>query len=239
MKKINFFTSVLIIFFALISCKGTNEDKSEVENINKENETVITDCGCEELVMTDEDGKLISKGIKKNGIEGLFSGNCIEKDINDSIIKRLEIKNGFISREIKRQKIIAKYETTTDVNYEYYPNGSRYVVNGYEKRISDNDEAFYVNYCNVIKNKKTIDEYEASFYPNSQGGKTIIVSQQTKNGELKLDMHKPECMDEAKFIASYGSLSAEYKVEDISPEEAENIIGCLKKELPMFNVWKK
>lgn len=228
--------------FVLLSCKGTNEDKTETKAINTEKEIAKTDCGCDELVLTDDEGKTISKGITKNGVKGLFSGNCIEKDMNDSIIKRLEIKNGFISREVNRKKVLDKYVDVLDYKYDY-SEGRQVMQNGFEINVDHpigNSDFYYVKYCRIIKEGQIKEEYKLTTYNDEyNGGKTIISSWQTKNGDYNADMVQPECMPDSKFVQSYGSLESEYKLEGLTDAESDKILLCLKKELKMFNFWLK
>jgi hypothetical protein len=118
MKKINV---LLIVMFSvvLVSCGGKSSDKKEVIEDAK---VVATDCGCEELILTetDKDGNISEKlkGITKKGSKELFTGSCAEKDQNDSIVRKIDVKKGWLTKELSKEKNGNEYITIKDMSYE-------------------------------------------------------------------------------------------------------------------------
>lgn len=234
---------IIVLFGAglmLISCKKNALNADGTTNI----ENIDGDCGCNDLVLKDEDGNAISQGIIKTGETKLFSGICTEKDMNDSIIKLLEIKNGFIASEVQRKKVYDKFITTVDLKYSY-DTGMREITDGYALSIYegyDNKNFSYVAECNIYKDKVKLEEYKISYSPGSSNSPADVKSQwELKNGKYgaKQGLHLPKCMGDAEFYPRYGSLEPDYHMDDMSPEDGIILLDCLKKELPMFNYWKK
>ena len=119
MKRINLILSVTISV-VMISCGGKS-NKEKVEETDTK-EVKVTDCICSEISGLDT-----GKGITKIGSKDLYTGSCLEKDQNDSIVRKVEIKNGWLIREILREKIQKDYVTTKDFQLE---NGK--IMNGFE-----------------------------------------------------------------------------------------------------------
>lgn len=233
---------IIVLFGAglmLISCKKNELNADGTTNI----ESVEGDCGCNDLVLKDEDGNAISQGIIKTGETELFSGTCTEKDMNDSIIRVLEIKNGFIASAVNREKVYDKFITTVDVKYSY-DTGMREITDGYILSISedfDNKNFSYVGKCEIYKGKVKLEAYEISYWQGYDGGKNLKSKWEYNNGKrgVKEGLHLPKCMEDAEFSGRYGSLEPDYTIRDISPEDGLILLDCLKKELPMFNYWQK
>ena len=118
MKKKNYlFMTTLVMSVLLISCGGKNEKK---------------DGGATEITSSDSDVPLDQlninagfefndytfKDIKRNDEKVNFTGVGVEKDQNDSILNRVEVKNGWLLRYTHRIKVTDKYITISDLTFD-------------------------------------------------------------------------------------------------------------------------
>lgn len=237
MKKINL---LLIIAFSVIvfSC-GKKEEKKNAAEAAPEKE-VINDCGCNELTLVDEDSGIDTqedgnffgnfKNITKKGSKELFTGSCTEKDQNDSIIKKVDVKKGWLIKEVLKEKIGKIYVTTMDLNFE-----NENPSNGWVRYLNEdgsNQNEKYFRKCIEYKNGKIFNEW--SVISGTSNYLLIGVAIKVKDGkeaQLNSDIIQPKCMPDSEFNLSW-------KLSDISPERYNEIFNCLKGELPHFDYWK-
>lgn len=97
MKKFNYF-ALFTLGIVLISCGGKNSDSKEGKEVEVKVAT-ITDC-----LITELDGIIEGKNIAKKGTKDLYTGLAVEKDQNDSIIRKVEIKNGWLIKDVNLKK---------------------------------------------------------------------------------------------------------------------------------------
>lgn len=204
MKKLNYL--LLAVFIILISCGGKNSGK----NNGQESEFDESDsCLIFELEGMDTIDAGGVKNIMKKGTKELYSGIAIEKDQNDSIIKQLEIKNGWVIHNIEKEKIKDEYFTVFNKKYE---NGVP--VSGYsiqiEETIGLKHVMFYSDVTDSDKNYQIV-AYDGDSRSIEYYGKQF-----------------PKCWK--------GSGSSLYR---LSEEEFYHLLDELKKELPRFNYWKE
>jgi hypothetical protein len=247
--KINKNLLILAMGILLISCGGKNAKDNSSSDIN---ETTDNDCACNELNLdtVDSDGKKTTnwKDIKKNGSNELFTGFCFEKDQNDSIINKIEIKNGWVVRKIWREKINDKYIVTADYSYE-----NSKVLNSWEIYIDKGDVSdtfpgyYYIRKFEETKNGKPYNNWEIS--ASSDGIYKISTVLRVKNGVNISDSEQvpPKCMPNSEKGESSEYLVAirrflysqnQFTINDISPEDYFKTLDCLKGEFVKFEYWK-
>lgn len=237
MKKINV---LLIIALSVIvfSC-GKKEENKDAAKAAPEKE-VIKDCGCNELTLIDEDSGIDTheygnffgnfKNITKKGSKELFTGTCTEKDQNDSIIKKVDVKNGWLVKEVLKEKIGKIYVTTMDLNFE-----NEKPSNGWVRYFTYDEESQrekYFKKCIEYKNGKIFNEW--SVLCDTRDNLLIGVNINVKDGKEAQpydDIMQPKCMPDSEF-------NVNWSLYDISPERYNEIINCLKGELPHFDYWK-
>jgi hypothetical protein len=228
MKKINLLLSVTISVI-MISCGGKSNNKEKAEETDKK-EVKVTDCICSEISGLDA-----GKGITKIGSKDLYTGSCIEKDQNDSIVRKVEIKNGWLIREILREKIQKDYVTTKDWQFE---NGK--IMNGFEIKFDQYQNNPNYNFISEYSEYKNgiygFNSWKVDLNELSPGGAQSVSAIITKKNGVDYysndERSKPKCLTNPEFNMTI------WLQNDISPEETSKILNCLKGELTHFNYWK-
>ncbi len=230
MKKINLLLGVMLVTI-LISCGGKSNKKEEagVTSGTDKKEVKVSDCNCSELDgvgnysgITDliEVDEISGKAITKIGSKDLFTGSCLDKDQYDSIIRKVDFKNGWKIKSIYKEKINNEYIQT---GYFEYENGN--LVNNWSLKFKDYDgpdlKLKYTTEYKEDKKNNIINQWYISL--GEFNGISI-------NGVNKYKDGKPASDSEL-------SMSILDK-NDISPEERDKLLANLKKELPHFNYWK-
>ena len=226
MKKLNYLL-LFAIGIVLISCGGKNSEKKGTEIEAKE--ASASDC-----LIKDLDGLKSGKNIVKKGSKDLFSGVAVEKDQFDSIITKVEIKNGWRIKEITRKRINEKYILDSEFNYE---NGE----------VKDKFAIEFEDFCcNDKINKFTyVQKYSPTHYEYDQNYYTVRAQTSTNaEGACQVDF---TCSDKntPKFLKDFNKNGGSnmdgtqaYIITDISSEKMYQILDAMKKELPHFNYWK-
>lgn len=253
----------------LISCGGKNDKKDDGKD---EITTSESDCNLSELNLNIDiddysdtpDYFYTTKDIKKNTEKENFTGIAIEKDQNDSILNRAEIKNGWLIRYTHRKKVDNRYITISDYTLD---NGL--VTEGYKKVIENeyDPKIEYVEKVCKYKNEKSSKDWEIRIRTNEkmtingrvdENGNWVgeyITAMNVKNlcpgskRENRLDILNLKCI--SNFKKDYeGEKSgfqsdSDYEYDAIKYYENadEKIIfktlDDMKKELPKFDYWKK
>jgi len=235
MKKISL---LVVLFFCvvLLSCGGKTKGN---EGSAEEDALTESDCQCADLnlVTKDADSEDVYnfKDIKKNGSNDLYTGTCIEKDQNDSIIKTVEIKNGFVNRQILREKVGKSYATNYDMTYENLEE-----ANGFSIVISEQDNIAggnikYIGLVREMKNGRTYNKYDVNLQ-NTFNEIRISYSPEYVNGKRWSKYEEnvpPKCMANANL-----DYDGSYVMQDISPEQFYKTLEDMKKEFKHFNYWK-
>lgn len=235
MKKINV---LLIVVFSviLVSCGGKNKETLEDSKVVVK--AAVPECGCEELDLLE---KLDTTRVGKKNVfnyyypvvntmtKKKFTGICVEKDQNDSILRRVELKNGGVIKEIVRIKINKNYITLKNMNYE-----DSECLNGWEIFIEDQGADRYVSSYHEIKNGEFVNRWNVGLDDyDGDGIQNLHTNWEIKDGNLK-DKPQPKCMPEAQYT-EYNNW---WSIEGISPQRLTEVFNCLRKELPQFNYWK-
>ena len=131
----------------LFSCGGKGADKEE-KSTDKKIENIIADCNCSEL--TEADGEL--KGVTKKGSKELYTGVCITKDQYDTITNKNTFKNGWLVKEIVKEKIGNEYIITKDIDYE---NGEPETYKYVKTEENNSAKLAFVKNYKEYKNKKS------------------------------------------------------------------------------------
>jgi len=234
MKKIN--VLLIIVFSAIFLSCGKKEGNNDVTETEAAKE-VVKDCGCNELELTetDEDGNVSDKfkSITKKGSKELFTGSCVEKDQNDSIIRKVDVKNGWLTQRVIKDKFKNKYMTTEDMKYDQGSSSEGY----YRLFAQDENKDYYVTNIKSYKNSEIYDEFSIFLNGNKEGNPyKISLSFEYNKGEYATTEVKTKCMPESEFSNFSGFRQSE--VSDISPERYYEILDCLKKEYPQFDYWR-
>jgi hypothetical protein len=220
MKKINVLLIAVLssIFFSCGNKEGKN-DTNEAVALKE----VAKDCGCNELVLTD-----LSKNITKKGSKELFTGNCVEIDQNDSIVKKLNIKNGWLTKKVVKEKVGNIYVTMEDMNYE-----NEVPSNGWSREFPNftynEDEKFIYEYVEY-RNGKAFNHWTVNIKVDPI---TISVDILVKDGNRYGNRAQPKSMPDSEYSYNWG-----WTLRDISPKRKNEIINGLKGELPKFATWK-
>ena len=234
MKKINL---LIVLFFCvvLISCGGkTKGNESSVEG----DALTESDCQCADLNLVTKDayGKDVYnlKDIKKNGSNELYTGTCIEKDQNDSIIKTVVIKNGFVIRKILREKVGKIYATNYDMTYENLEMSNVFNIVISEE---DNIAGSNIKYVGLVEETKNGRKF-IKYHVDLQNFNKIRISYSPEyvNGKSWSKYEEnvpPKCMANANL-----DYDGSYKMQDISPEQFYKTLEDMKKEFKHFNYWK-
>lgn len=220
MRKINLMLTIIIGVLS-ISCGQNVKEKIKQEEESENNSA----CQIADLRNVKD-----WKNIHLKGVSELYSGTAIEKDQFDTIIRKINIKNGWITKQIWKDKINNEYVITA--NYEY--ENARY-TNGFEILLFNDDEFKYVSSMIEKKNGKIFNKWKIDLTNSRQCNISTI--SEFKNGKsIFSDSSQvaPKCMPNANFDYYYGS----YNLKDISPELFNKTLDDLKKEFPGFRYWK-
>ena len=269
MKKTNYLFMTLVMSILLISCGGKNEKK---EGSSDEITSSESDCTIDQLDLNFEiddyshidDYFYTKKDIKKNGEKDNFTGVAIEKDQNDSILNRVEVKNGWLLRYTHRIKIDNRYITISDYSFD---NGE--IKEGYKRVIEKKHDPKieYIGKLRLYKNGKASSDWEIRIRTNEEiiiNGKyddnlnwigDNIIALTIKNlcpgGSRKneKDVLKLKCLsnlEKSQGNEKSGLLTDEqYEYEAVkyyeNPDDKVIIktLDDMKKELPKFDYWKK
>lgn len=227
MKKLNYLV-LGVLGIVLISCGGKNSESKDGTKVELK-EATTTDC-----LITDLDGLDAKKNIAKKGAKDLYTGLAVEKDQNDSIIRKVEIKNGWLIKDVKLKKINDKYIATSEFIYE---NGE--ITNKFELEISDfccDDKINKFSYVRTYS--PTNYEYDDEYY-------SVMASTGYPENTYQIDFKASEkaLPNFLKDFEKNDGLRADgtqaWIIRKISSEEMYQILEEMKKELPHFDYWKK
>ena len=237
MKKIKILSAVMFSIL-LFSCGG--KDSSKKDGLETEKQEVVADCNCSEIEFNGGQ----AKNITKKGSKELFSGTCLEKDVHDSIIRKVIVDKGFIVEKLYRKKCKNGYITT--LNYKYR-NGEK--LDGYELQIEEKEKSNsnkygYVQFYEEIKNGDVYNKWSAFVTNWEVNGASDVISVtgkwEVKQGEKVGSENtndikdKPKCFnDNAKKIFP----DFNWIQEDLSLVQQSKILNDLKGEFPHFNYW--
>ena len=231
MKKLNYL-ALLVLGIVLISCGGKNSESKEGKE-GKEVEVkiaTITDC-----LITELNGIDAKKNITKKGTKDLYTGLAVEKDQNDSIIRKVEIKNGWLIKDANLKKIQNKYIITKEFNYE---NGEITDDNfelSFSNGLEETKILSYVSECSPIGDCHD-SFYDISIFTDSSDD--IFKISFTANKESSYNFLKYFIVDEYnQDFTLY--CQQRWEIREISLEKVYQILDAMKKELPHFDYWKK
>ena len=228
MKRLNYL-ALLVLGIVFISCGGKNSESKEGKEAEVK-EATTTDCLISEL-----DGIDTKKNITKKGSKDLYTGLAVEKDQNDSIIRKVEIKNGWLIKDINLKKINDKYAAVSEFNYE-----NAAITNKFELEISDfccDDKINKFSYVSTYS--PTNYEYDDEYYSVSAG--TSIgddnAYQVDFQGSAKASPNFLKDFEKNGGLRADGTQA--WIARKISSEKMYQILDAMKKELPHFDYWKK
>jgi hypothetical protein len=241
MKKLNYLV-LGVLGIVLISCGGKNSENKEMNEISD------FDCGCNELNLEriDEDNKSFENraNITKNGSKELFTGVCYEKDQNDTIIKKVSVKNGYKTHEEIKVKLNNRYVIDKDIAYENGEINDGFNIDSPTYYYEDKDHIEYIPGCSIYSKSKT--EQSWSFEYNKYDGYEIKLSFPDAS-ENNIEKLRPKSLKGAEFVErrySWSGLNANleeeqgFKISNLSEKDFFTILDKLKKELPHFDYWK-
>lgn len=241
-KKLLF---VICITLFIASCNNKKED-GKPEQLTENS----SDCNCSELNLADakiksstlDDGSSdeVWKDVLKDG--NPYSGVCIEKDQNDSIVKSIEFKNGWTVHKIVREKVRASYITLSDMIYDNLNER-----NGFRILIESDENLKYVRQLDVIKNGNL--DTESSYKIWIKDNDVIPINKRwddftemfiwdKANGlSIRSTFNLGTCIKDLKYANNEESADDEkiYYIENPTPQQKEALFECLKKQLPKFN----
>jgi hypothetical protein len=256
MKKINFML-IMISGILLISCGGNNDKKDVVntdEITKKENECPLDQLHIKgptnELNYNSDQNPYTTQNIKRNDEKENFTGVGIEKDQNDSILNKVEVKNGWLIRYTHRIKKDNKYITLSDLTFD-----SGKIMNGYkivieEKKPKIEYTSALINYQNGKEKYEwdifiLIDDYvtinqgyneNSEFFEETDKGMLIG----TNNYDISnFDLSKSKAISGFKKILFLQMEKPNYFFSHPDEKTIDNALNSLKKELPKFDYWKK
>lgn len=239
-----------IITLMMISCKN-DEKKNTIENNTekikveaKEEVVLINDCDCNEL-----ENLRNGKKINKSGTKDLFTGKCFEKDQNDSILKMVDIKNGWMIHKVERKKVCKnKYLTFGDLTYD---NGE--IMDGYTLNYAEDKGIGYVNSYFFRKNGKEVKNKSWKFSLKFSTSIQDYVGVDNE-GYDKYETHKGMTLDYSINSNNYQledptndltnfdkiSIVGQEQYFDKTPtiQERDNVLKWMIKQQPAFEYWK-
>lgn len=225
--KNNILTVILLSLF-ISSCGKSKNDKAEETSEQKEIAEVIKDCNCSELKNLNK-----MREISKTDSKDLFTGVCTEKDQFDSITRKIEVKNGWLIKELQKEKIANNYVTLKDVTYENEEYSNGFIIQLYEYSGTVSTPHIYVKNYKEYKNGKIFNEWKIEY----DDAYFVAASWFIKSGvESKKGENQPECMKGSE--TGQFAEDTRWLFRDISPKKYKEIGECLKKEFPEFNDWK-
>lgn len=212
---------LLALSVLTISCGGKNGKNGEV------NEEIAADCGCGELFQ----GKLHGT---------LFTGNCADKDQNDTIILRKGFKNGYMISEMTKEKVHGKYIVTKDLTYDDGKDN-----NGFWLSLKEDNGYTYTSYYNEYKDGKSMNNYIVYLSSSSADYISIKASWDTKNGKDLYELlgdtmpeeSRPNCMPDAES-ENYSIDEHGWKLEKLDRPVFDKVVSDLQKEFPKFYYFK-
>ncbi len=226
MKKLNYL-SILVLSIVFISCGGKTTEKKEGTEAEVK-EATTTDCLISEL-----DGIEAKKNIAKKGTKDLYTGLAVEKDQNDSIIRKVEIKNGWLIKDINLKKINDKYASVSEFNYE-----NAAITNKFELEISDFSSDDKINKFSYVRTySPTNYEYDDTYYSvgatywSDNNYQVDFIGSATASPNFLKDFEKND------GLRANGTQA--WIINKISSEKMYQILDEMKKELPHFDYWKK
>lgn len=220
MRKLSYLT-FLVMSIVLISCGGKNSESKENKETKTE-EAKSTDCLISEL-----SDLYYKKDIIKKDSKEAYTGFAVTKDQSDSIVRKVEIKKGWLVRDIVKEKINGKYITISDLNYE-----DTKITNGFELKIVNYTKGFY--HTHEYKEYKKGKDYNTWICGVNPDINQIQFKWGCKDGVSVPYGTQPGsvCMKDY-----YNDHDAKYYTSEESNEEYNRILECLKKELPHFDYW--
>lgn len=242
---------VLIVLLALTSCakKDSEENNSQISKAKIEASNA---CNCNELTLPSEDNRYLDqsaldnkwKDIMKDGKP--YTGICVEKDQNDSILKQFEFKNGWTVGKLIREKIGYRYATLLDLTYDNLK-----PVDGYVAKLETDEDIKYVgelivmtagskndkeSYAINIEKSATIlinrrDNGDGDFIYDSLDGLRIVFPEQLKS---KLSV----CLKGFTEGTNHLKKVSEFYLGDASTKQRDELLDCLKNHANKFDYWK-
>lgn len=252
MRKINLM--LIMISAGIVICCGGKNERSESKS--KEEEKISTevlvknDCQCSDLNL---ENNLLNgiprklKDIRKKSTNELYSGICLEKDQYDSIVRKVEVKNGWVNREILRKKIekSKSYITLSDFTFENATKNTGWNID--VGQLNEKDESvscYYVSKYEEMKNGKIINSwvidlknFDFDYNVNDviYGIYSIKFEPFRKDGVDDKNW-KPNCMSIAESDRpNYGG---PWIMKNISKNQYLQTLEGLKKEVTHYNYWK-
>lgn len=241
----NLKTMTILCFTALLlSCNGKKETTESTSEFLNE-----SDCNCAELQLKrlNENGEEVEvwKDVKKDG--NLYTGNCTEKDQNDTIVRKLEIKNGWVVREVKKENVIDKiYIVTNDMEYNQLQKSKGFTIG--LSLLVPGDKYRYISNYEDYKNNNLFEKW-AIGASNDFGTNRISVSRYYEKGkplnwfaeEDTLGGHsskgKIKCLGNPELMKGSNN-EMEWVKNNMSAEEFINSLKCMKEEMSPFNYWE-
>jgi hypothetical protein len=238
----------ILITTSLITMACSNKKEHNNDTSNDITELQETSCNCSELSIPLEDypddealGDRF-KNVLKDGKP--YSGICLTKDQNDSIVRRIDFKNGWTVKRITREKLGNSYLTLSDISYDglvpkvgYYihlssdggagikfTNEYYSIVGGAVDKKSSWVIYFDQSYSVGINQRANSD---GDFIWDSVDGLRLVIS---KNIKSKLG----DCL---KLLKGTNNLTGEeeYYIEAASKEQGKEVLECLKGHLEHFS----
>lgn len=236
----------LVICATLLLTSCTNKKANEQTELLTES---LSDCNCNELNLTSEnaisttfnDGSFdeVWKDVSREG--KLFSGVCIEKDQNDSIIKSIEFKNGWTVRKIQREKVGTNYITLEDMTYDNLKQN-----NGFRVKLKKDNDLKYVHHYEVLNGGKVDDKLGYRIWIKSNDViainkrwddfSEIFVWDKAEGLSIRATVDLGTCLKDLKYANNEESSIDEkiYYIENASSKQQGKLLNCLKKNLPKF-----
>lgn len=241
----NLKTAAILCFTSLlISCNGKKETTESTSEFLNE-----SDCNCAELQLkqVNENGEEVEvwKDVKKDG--SLYTGNCTERDQNDTIIRKLEIKNGWVVREVKKENVIDKvYIVTNDIEYNQLQKNKGFKIG--LSLLIPGDKYRYISNYEDYKNGNLFDKWAVGA-TNDFGTNRISMSRYYEKGKKlnwfaeqdTLGGHsskgKIKCIENPELMKGSNN-EMEWVKNNMSADEFIKSLKCMKSELPPFNYWE-
>ncbi|WP_166925035.1 hypothetical protein [Flavobacterium poyangense] len=252
MKKNNLML-IIISGILLISCGGkndNNESKEKTEQVAITETVTNPECQCSDLNL---ENNLLNgiprklKDIRKKGANELYTGTCIEKDQYDSIIRKVDVKNGWVNREILRKKLekSKSYIIMSDFTFEDAIKNSGWTIS--ISQLSEKDESISCNYVSKYEEMKSgkiinnwaidIKNFDFDYNVNDvvYGIYSIKFEPSRKDG-LDDKNWKPKSMSNAE--SDRPNDGGPWIMKNVSSTQYSQTLEGLKKEISHFNYWK-
>ena len=263
MKKTNYLFMTLVMSILLISCGGKNEKKdgSSAELASSDSDVPLDQL---DISADFKYNQYTTKDIKRNDEKENFTGVGVEKDQNDSILNRAEIKNGWLTKYTHRIKKGDRYITISDFTFDNgeLKDGFRYKTNDELQSKKHNVEGYdFIQQFVKYKNGNENIEWEISLYPNDivylnavwdedlgkEAGGYIVSSDEVMGLHLKypntLKLKEAlsgfQKLTEKDYIKSTGDPDNDYLYIDADNQVISSTLKNLKKEVKGFEYWEK